>query len=134
MKSITIFCIIIILISISDIKAQDEMQVKMGDTTITLKKYYFCLYKKGQKRDQDQTEADRIQTGHMSFISKNVQEGKICIAGPFEGEGDLRGILIFNVKSKEEAETALLDDPAIKSGRLIYEIIPWWSSKGALLK
>jgi len=114
--------------------SQDEFQAREGDTTYTMKKYYFCFLKKGPTRDQDSVTAAQIQKGHMAHINSLAEQGKITMAGPFEGDGDMRGILVFTVKSAEEARDLESRDPAVKSGRLFMEIIPWWGAKGTCLK
>jgi uncharacterized protein YciI len=99
----------------------------------TMKRYYLCLLKTGPNRDQSKEEAEKIQAGHMAHIKKMAAENKLCIAGPTESKSDLIGIFIFNVKSIEEAEALAAQDPAVKAGRLIAEIVPWWAAKGAAL-
>jgi uncharacterized protein YciI len=114
--------------------AQDEFEVKNGDETYTIKKYYLCLLKVGTNRSQDSATVAQIQKGHMDNISRMAKDGVLSIAGPFGGDGELRGIFIFNVKTKEEAEKLAAEDPAVKSGRLTAEVYEWWSAKGSVLK
>jgi uncharacterized protein len=116
------------------LKAQNEMEVKMGDTTIVIKKYFMGFLKVGPNRTHDSLTTAKIQEGHLKHLSKLGNDGIISIAGPFAGDGDLRGIVIFNTATKEEAEKYESEDPAIKSGRLIMEVKEWWSMKGAVLK
>ena len=61
------------------------------------------------------------------------KDGKLVVAGPFFGNGDLRGLYIFNVKTIEEAEALTNSDPAIQAGSLIMELHPWYGS-AALMK
>jgi uncharacterized protein len=110
------------------------MEVKIGDTTVVIKKYYMGFLKIGPNRTQDSITVAKIQEGHLKHLSKLGKDGIISIAGPFAGEGELRGIIIFNTDTKEEAEKYESEDPAVKSGRLIMEVREWWSMKGASLK
>lgn len=57
-----------------------------------------------------------------------AEAGKLVLAGPFFGDGDLRGIYIFNVNSIEEAEALTNTDPAIQQGSLEMELIEWYGS------
>ena len=53
----------------------------------------------------------------------------MVVAGPFEGqtgERALAGIFILRVASMEEAKRLTETDPAVKAGRFVYEIAPWW--------
>jgi uncharacterized protein YciI len=114
--------------------SQDEFEMKNGDETYTIKKYYLCLLKAGTNRSQDSATVAQIQKSHMDNISRMSKDGVLSIAGPFGGGGELRGIFIFNVKTKEEAEKLAAEDPAVKSGRLTAEVYEWWSAKGSVLK
>jgi uncharacterized protein YciI len=57
------------------------------------------------------------------------EQGKLLVSGPFADDGDWRGILIFDVTTKEEVEQLLKGDPAIQAGRLSYKIHPWLTTK-----
>lgn len=132
--TIQIMMLLVLLVTAKATFAQDEFEMKDGDETYTIKKYYLCLLKVGPNRTQDSVTAAEIQKGHMENISRLSKEGKLCIAGPFGGKGDLRGIFIFTVKTKEEAEQLAAEDPAVRSGRLTAEVLEWWSAKGSVLK
>lgn len=111
----------------------NEFEMKDGDTTYTMKKYFFCLLKKGPNRNQDSSSVRDIQKNHLAHLDKLGKMGLISIAGPFEAEHEYRGILIFNVSTQEEAERLEGDDPAVISGRLSMEILPVWLAKGSKL-
>ncbi len=99
-----------------------------------MKTYYLVFLKKGPKRDQDSATAAEIQKGHMAHLTKMYNEGKMDLAGPIMSDHAIRGICVYNVKTMEEAKQLAESDPAVTSGRLIAEIIPWYSQKGALLR
>jgi len=110
-----------------------EFDIKSGDTLFTMKKYYFCLLKKGPKRDQDSLTVMKLQEEHLAHIGKLVAGGNISLVGPFDDDGEIRGIMIFNAESAGEAERLESEDPAVKAGRLSIEIHPWWGAKGSKL-
>lgn len=99
-----------------------------------LKPYYLVLLKKGPHRDQDSATASQIQKGHLENINRMASAGKLNVAGPFLDEGDLRGIFIFDCSDENEVKQLCDNDPAILSGRLIYEIHPWMTQKGTCFK
>lgn len=113
---------------------QNEFTMKEGDTTYTMKKYFLCLLKKGGNRIQDSLASAKIQEGHMAHLNMLAQNGYACIAGPLDGDNDIRGIVIYNVATKEEAEKLATEDPAVKAGRLKAEVYGWWAAKGSVLK
>ena len=114
--------------------AQDEFTMKSGDTTYVMKKYYMCLLKRGANTDMDSASRAKIMEGHLAHFANLMKQGKICIVGPFDDDQDVRGIIIFNVSSSEEAEKLESEDPGVKAGRLVMEIRPWWGAKGSMLK
>ena len=97
-----------------------------------MKKYIFAYLKKGPNRNQDSLQVEAIQKGHMANIQRLANEGKLILAGPFLDETDIRGIFIFDVETIEEAEALINTDPAIKSGRLVMELHPWYGSAALL--
>ena len=114
--------------------SQNEFEMKFGDTTIIMKKYVFGLYKRGTNRDLDSAQLAKIQVAHLEHLTSLSKSGVLCIAGPFDGDNDIRGVFIFNVKDIKEAEKYVLEDPAVKAGRLTYELYYWWAAKGSRLK
>jgi uncharacterized protein YciI len=73
-----------------------------------------------------------IQKQHLAHLVAMSKAGKLLVAGPFADGGDIRGILIMKVASKDEAETLASADPAVKAGRLAVEMHPWLVQKGVL--
>jgi uncharacterized protein len=105
--------------------AQDNKEKKMEDQ---IKQYWFVMLLKGPNRNQDSATAIKIQEGHMANINRLYYDGKIKVAGPFGDNGSWLGIFIFDSPTKEEVEKDLKTDPAISSGRLSYDIRPWYTS------
>jgi uncharacterized protein YciI len=56
--------------------------------------------------------------------------GKLIVAGPFGDSGDFRGVFIFEKVSLDEARAMVAGDPAVKSGRLIVDLHPWFAAAG----
>jgi len=75
-------------------------------------------------------ETQRIQDGHMANIQKMAATGKLVVAGPFTNDGSLRGVFIFQQTSLEEARAMVDQDPAVKSGRLVVDLLPWFAAAG----
>lgn len=98
-----------------------------------MEQVFLVLLKRGPKSStEDSPERKAIQEGHMANIRAMWQARKLVIAGPMGDDGDLRGIFIFRVPTHEEAQALVASDPAVKAGRLVGEIHPWWIEKGTL--
>ena len=117
-----------------DPSMQREFEMPYRDSTITMKKYVMCIYSKGASRNQSEEEAAELQKAHLAHQDSLAEEGLLLIAGPFEGDHDKRGILIFDMGSVEEVEPHVKNDPMVQAGRLTYELLPWWTMKGAELR
>jgi uncharacterized protein YciI len=147
MKSLpTLFLLIGLFILISSCKPQVSVNVndpsspttettydstlakKLGADDYGMHHYVMAFLKAGPNRDQDSTTAAEIQKAHLANIKRLAEEGKLVVAGPFEDDGELRGIFIFNVATIEEAKSLTETDPAIKAGRLVMELHPWYGS------
>ena len=111
---------------------QAEQQKKQP--AYEMKQYFFVMLSKGTNRGQDSTTAAKIQEGHMANMQRLAEMGKLIVAGPFGDDGNWRGIFVFDCKTKEEVESLVKSDPAIVSGRLAYEIHPWWTAKNCVFK
>lgn len=103
---------------------------KYGADKYGMKKYIFAYLKQGPNRNQDSAEVAQIQKGHMENINRLADEGKLVLAGPFFDDTEIRGIFLFDVETLAEAEALINSDPAVKSGRLIMELHPWYGSAG----
>lgn len=96
-----------------------------------VEQYQFGLLRRGPNSTSEVTpETTKIQEGHMANINRMAKLGKLFAAGPMGDKGDLRGIFIFKAASIEEAQALAAEDPAIKSGRLVLELVNWWGQKG----
>jgi uncharacterized protein YciI len=125
MKKILISIIALIVISQTAFGQNDSTNKKSENP---IRQYWFVMLMAGNNRTQDSAAAVKIQEGHMANINKLYYDGKIKVAGPFGDNGNWRGIFIFDCEKKEEVEKLLNTDPAVSSGRLAYEIHPWWTA------
>lgn len=120
--TLTIFLSILLLpfcnkVTFSQTNVEDEYQMKQ---------YFMVFLTAGANRTQDSATAAKIQEGHLNNITRLFNEKKIVLAGPFLDKGTYKGIFIFDVATEEEVKHLLQTDPAIKAGRLGYEIHPWY--------
>jgi uncharacterized protein YciI len=134
MKKITLFLFLAGIVTAVQAQNQREFLYTEGDTTYTMKRYVFMLLNSGNTKSKDTEEAAHYQKLHMEHLNKLGEEGKLLVAGPFDGGGEHRGLLIFDVETVEEALKLEEADPMVKSGRLKMEAFYWWGAKGTVLK
>lgn len=101
---------------------------KLGADEYGMHRYVLALLKEGSNRDQDSARAAELQRAHMENIRRLAEEKKLVVSGPFLGNGELRGLYVFDVATVEEARTLTKTDPAIQAGRLEMELHPWYGS------
>lgn len=106
---------------------------KTQDTTL-MQKYFIAFLKNGPIRNQNEEEANQLQSEHMAHLSKMYELGYADISGPFDDDGDIRGITIYNVPTLQMADSLANADPMVKAGRLVIEVHPWWAAKGFPLR
>ena len=126
---LTLVCFLFVYFS----NAQREFSYTEGDTTFIMKRYVFMMLDSGEVKSKDSTEAAHFQQLHMAHLNKLAENGKLILAGPFEGGGEHRGLLIFDVETVEEALKLEGEDPSVKSGRLKMNAFYWWGAKGTVL-
>jgi uncharacterized protein YciI len=82
----------------------------------------------------DEREIQSIQEGHLRALRALAESGKLVLEGPIHQGGSLRGVIVLDVPTPEDARTLLAKDPWIASKQLVAEVHPWWSAKGILRK
>ena len=105
-----------------------DLAEKLNADEFGMSRYVMAFLKRGPNRSQDSITAANLQKAHLDNIGKLAKEGKLVLAGPFFGNGDIRGIYIFDVKTIEEARVLTASDPAIQAGSLVMELHPWYGS------
>jgi len=109
------------------------LAAQLGADDYGMRKYVMAFLKAGPNRDQDSVAAVELQRAHMANINRMADEGKLAVAGPFLDGGELKGIYIFNVSTIEEAKALTETDPAVKAGRLVMELHPWYGSAATMM-
>ena len=89
---------------------------------------FVFLNKKTDKVELPKAEVEKIMEGHMANIKRLAQEGKLIVAGPFDGGG---GIFIFKSNSREQVKEWLGTDPGVRANRWNVEILPYTPRVGS---
>ncbi|PKD21534.1 hypothetical protein APR41_00675 [Salegentibacter salinarum] len=114
-------------------KGYQTFSYQDSDSTYLMQQYYMVFLKKGENRSQDSTEAANLQKEHLAYLSRMAEEGYASLVGPFGDDDEIRGIVVYNTATQEEADSLANQDPMVKSGRLKVEVHPWWTAKGGKL-
>ena len=131
-KILFLLAVIMSFVAIARNNAAINTNISSVDSTpvYDMKQYWLVLLYRGNTRSQDSISAAKIQQAHMNNIERLAADGKIIMAGPMGGKGDLRGIFIMDGKDSTEIAGHIKVDSAVVTGRLRFEIHPWWTAKG----
>lgn len=118
-------------VSAKDHSGTGRIPATQNDTP-RMKQYWLVMLLKGGNRTHDKATAQRIQAAHLANIDKLWKEGKVVMAGPmgYKYDTDLRGIFIMDAKDSATAASFVMTDSAVITGRLRFEIHPWWTQTG----
>lgn len=105
-----------------------ELAKKLGADKYGMRNYVFVLLKTGPKTEDDAKKRSDIFAGHFANMNRLAEEGKLVLAGPFDGAEGWRGMFIFNVESIEEAKKLTETDPVLKSGLMVAEYHKYYGS------
>lgn len=129
-----VFSVVILFTGTSASQSNND-SLKNDVPEFEMKLYYFVFLNAVKNvRVIDSTTTMEIQKGHMANIERMFNEGKLRLAGPFEDGGEMRGILILDVATEEEAYKQINMDPAIINGMLEAVIKKWYGPAGLIVE
>ena len=83
--------------------------------------YVLVVLKTGPTRVPDGPERDEMFRGHFANMKRLSDEGKLVLAGPFDGVDGWRGLFIFATRDIEEARQLAASDPVLVKGEMVAE-------------
>ncbi|MFT3912869.1 MAG: YciI family protein [Anaeromyxobacteraceae bacterium] len=95
--------------------------------------FQLVLLKRGPAWTPEVTPATQeLQKQHIGHLQKMGASGKAVLCGPFDDQQDptVRGACIYRVADVAEARALAEQDPAVKAGRLVVDVVTWWVEKG----
>lgn len=101
----------------------------LGADKYGMKSYVLVILKTGKNNIEDKSIRDSLFAGHFENINRLVDLGKLIVAGPLsKNDKEYRGIFILDVKTFEEANVLLQNDPTIKENVFDVELFKWYGS------
>jgi len=98
-----------------------------------MKKYVLVVLKTGPNKMPAGPERDAMFKGHFANIQRLAAEGKLALAGPFDGIDGWRGLFIFAAADIEEAKQYVATDPVIVNGEMVAEYHKYYGSAALML-
>ena len=83
----------------------------------------------------DDETLERIQAEHLAFHADLRAEGTVVTNGPLIGQPDpsLRGFTFYRVGSVERAREIAEQDPSVRAGRLVVDVMEWLCPSGTMI-
>ncbi|MCV2355280.1 YciI family protein [Paucibacter sp. B2R-40] len=110
-----------------------EMASAVGADDYGMKKYVLVVLKTGPSPMPAGAERSAMFKGHFANINRLAAEGKLALAGPFDGVDGWRGLFILAVSDIEEAKQLTQTDPVISSGEMVAEYHKYYGSAALML-
>lgn len=98
-----------------------------------MRSYVMVVLKTGPNKMPAGPERDEMFKGHFANINRLAAEGKLALAGPFDGVEGWRGMFVFAVKDIEEAKQLTATDPVIVKGEMVAEYHKYYGSAALML-
>ena len=114
--------------------AYDESLARsVGADEHGMRSYVLVVLKTGPNKVPAGPERDEMFRGHFANIKRLAAEGKLALAGPFDGADGWRGLFIFAVADIEEAKRLTSTDPVIQKGEMVAEFHKYFGSAALML-
>jgi uncharacterized protein YciI len=109
--------------------AYDETLARqVGADEMGMRRYVFVLLKTGPKPMPAGPERDAMFKGHFANMKRLSDEGKLVLAGPYDGVDGWRGMFVFAVPTIAEAKQLTETDPVLLHGEMVAEYHTYYGS------
>ena len=114
-------------------KYDPDLARAVGADELGMRSYVLVVLKTGPTKVPAGPERDEMFKGHFANINRLAAEGKLALAGPFDGVDGWRGLFIFAVSDIEEARKYVATDPVIVKGEMLAEFHKYYGSAALML-
>lgn len=105
----------------------------VGADETGMRRYVLAVLKTGPSKVPPGPARDEMFRGHFANMKRLANEGKLALAGPFDGVDGWRGLFVFAVGSIEEARRLAATDPVIINGEMVAEFHEYYGSAALML-
>ena len=106
---------------------------RLGADERGMRSYVLVVLKTGPNRVPAGPDRDAMFRGHFANMARLAAEGKLALAGPFDGAEGWRGLFVFAVPDIEEARGLVATDPVVASGEMVPEFHKYYGSAALML-
>jgi uncharacterized protein YciI len=110
-----------------------KLAASVGADDNGMRSYVLVVLKTGPAKMPAGPQRDEMFKGHFVNMKRLAAEGKLAVAGPFDGVDGWRGMFVFAVSDIEEAKKLVATDPVIINGEMIAEFHRYYGSAALML-
>jgi uncharacterized protein YciI len=110
-----------------------DLAKAVGADEYGMRRYVLVVLKTGPSPLPAGKERDEMFKGHFANINRLASEGKLALAGPFDGVNGWRGLFILAVTEIEEAKRLTETDPVVSKGEMVAEFHKYYGSAALML-
>ena len=114
-------------------KFDAALAAQVGADEHGMRHYVLVVLKTGPNRMPDGPQRDAMFQGHFANMKRLSDEGKLALAGPFDGVDGWRGLFIFAVEEIDEAKRLVATDPVVANGEMVPEFHKYFGSAALML-
>lgn len=104
------------------------LATRLGADDYGMRSYVLVILKTGPKPMPAGPERDEMFKGHFANMKRLADEGKLVLAGPFDGAQGWRGLFLLAVKDIEEAKRLAATDPVLAKEEMVAEFHKYYGS------
>jgi uncharacterized protein YciI len=112
---------------------EPELARSVGADDYGMRSYVLVILKVGPNKVPAGADRDEMFKGHFANMNRLSAEGKLALAGPFDGIDGWRGLFIFAVSDIDEAKECVATDPVIIKGEMVAEYHRYYGSAALML-
>lgn len=106
---------------------------RLGADEYGMRHYVLVVLKTGPNKAPAGPARDAMFKGHFDNMKRLAGEGKLVLAGPFDGVDGWRGLFVLAVDNLDEAKALAATDPVLASGEMVAEYHKYYGSAALLL-
>ncbi|MEO7794554.1 MAG: YciI family protein, partial [Thermoanaerobaculia bacterium] len=114
-------------------KFDPALAAQVGADEYGMRNYVLVVLKTGPNKMPAGKERDAMFKGHFANMKRLAGEGKLVLAGPFDGVDGWRGLFIFALEEIEEARKLVATDPVVATGEMVPEFHKYFGSAALML-
>ena len=111
----------------------EALATRLGGDEYGMRSYVLVVLKTGPTPLPPGAARDEMFRGHFANMRRLSDEGKLVLAGPFDGVGGWRGLFVFAVRDIEDARKLAETDPVLVQGEMVAEYHKYYGSAALLL-